>query len=156
MTEAWGYFALGLLLLALGGDSIVKGASGLAQRIGASPFVAGLLLIAFGTSLPELAVNARAVWVGSQELALGNAVGSNIVNLGLTLGLAAVVAPLLVRMRVLSPLLVLLALASLALIVFGLEGVVGRGEGMALLLGFVAALAFLLARASREDAGVRA
>ena len=77
--------ALGLLLLALGGDSIVKGASGLAQRIGASPFVAGLLLIAFGTSLPELAVNARAVWVGSQELALGNAVGSNIVNLGLTL-----------------------------------------------------------------------
>ena len=115
MTEAWGYFALGLLLLALGGDSIVKGASGLAQRIGASPFVAGLLLIAFGTSLPELAVNARAVWVGSQELALGNAVGSNIVNLGLTLGLAAVVAPILVRMRVLSPLLVLLALASLAL-----------------------------------------
>ncbi len=156
MTEAWGYFALGLLLLALGGDSIVKGASGLAQRIGASPFVAGLLLIAFGTSLPELAVNARAVWVGSQELALGNAVGSNIVNLGLTLGLAAVVAPILVRMRVLSPLLVLLALASLALIVFGLDGVVGRGEGMALLLGFVAALAFLLARASREDAGVRA
>lgn len=156
MTEAWGYFALGLLLLALGGDSIVKGASGLAQRIGASPFVAGLLLIAFGTSLPELAVNARAVWVGSQELALGNAVGSNIVNLGLTLGLAAVVAPILVRMRVLSPLLVLLALASLALIVFGLDGVVGRGEGMALLLGFVAALAFLQARASREDAGVRA
>jgi len=155
MTEAWGYFVLGLVLLALGGDSIVKGASGLAQRLGASPFVAGLLLIAFGTSLPELAVNARAVWVGSQELALGNAVGSNIVNLGLTLGVAALVAPVLVRMRVLSPLLVLLALVSLALIVFGLDGVVSRVEGGALLLGFVAALAFLLARAPREDAGVR-
>jgi len=155
MTEAWGYFALGLVLLALGGDSIVKGASGLAQRVGASPFVAGLLLIAFGTSLPELAVNARAAWVGSQELALGNAVGSNIVNLGLTLGVAALVAPLLVRLRVLSPLLVLLALASLALIVFGLDGVVSRVEGGVLLLGFVAALAFLLARAPREAQAVR-
>ncbi|WP_334179293.1 calcium/sodium antiporter [Pseudoxanthomonas sp.] len=155
MTEAWGYFVLGLVLLALGGDSIVKGASGLAQRVGASPFVAGLLLIAFGTSLPELAVNARAVWVGAQDLALGNAVGSNIVNLGLTLGVAALVAPLVVRMRVLSPLLVLLALASLALIVFGLDGVISRTEGVALLIGFVAALAFLLVRAPREDATVR-
>jgi len=156
MTEAWGYFALGLVLLALGGDSIVKGASGLAQRFGASPFVAGLVLIAFGTSLPELAVNARAMWVGSHELALGNAVGSNIVNLGLTLGLAAVVAPVVIRMRLLSPLLVLLAVATLALIVFGLDGVVSRIEGMALLLAFVAMLAFLLARAPREDAAVRA
>jgi cation:H+ antiporter len=155
MMEAWGYFALGLVLLALGGDSIVKGASGLAQRFGASPFVAGLLLIAFGTSLPELAVNARAVWVGAQELALGNAVGSNIVNLGLTLGMAALVAPVVIRMRVLSSLLVLLGLASLALIVFGLDGVVSRVEGLVLLLGFVAVLAFLLARASREDARVR-
>ena len=155
MAEAWGYFALGLVLLALGGDSIVKGASGLAQRLGASPFVAGLLLIAFGTSLPELAVNARAAWVGSQELALGNAVGSNIVNLGLTLGVAALVAPVLVRLRVLSPLLVLLALATLALIVFGLDGVVSRAEGGVLLLGFVASLVFLLARASREQVAVR-
>jgi len=155
MMEAWGYFALGLVLLALGGDSIVKGASGLAQRFGVSPFVAGLLLIAFGTSLPELAVNARAVWVGAQELALGNAVGSNIVNLGLTLGMAALVAPVVIRMRVLSSLLVLLGLASLALIVFGLDGVVSRVEGLVLLLGFVAVLAFLLARASREDARVR-
>ncbi|MEL1262798.1 calcium/sodium antiporter [Pseudoxanthomonas putridarboris] len=156
MMEAWGYFALGLVLLALGGDSIVKGASGLAQRFGASPFVAGLLLIAFGTSLPELAVNARAVWVGAQDLALGNAVGSNIVNLGLTLGLAALVAPVLIRMRVLSPLLVLLAVATLALIVFGLDGVISRVEGCVLLLGFVAMLGFLLARAPRESPDVRA
>ena len=65
MLAAIGLFLLGLLLLALGGDSIVKAASGLAQRFGASPFVAGLLLVAFGTSLPELAVNARAFAVGA-------------------------------------------------------------------------------------------
>jgi cation:H+ antiporter len=155
MMEAWSYFLLGLVLLALGGDSIVKGASGLAQRLGASPFVAGLLLVAFGTSLPELFVNARAYVVGAQDLALGNAVGSNIANFGLTLGLAAVAAPLVVRMRLLSPLLVLLALATCAMIVFGLDGVIGRGEGIALLLGFVALVAFLLARAGTETDEVR-
>src|SRR3546814_9468601 len=76
MFEAIGLFVLGLVLLALGGDSIVKGTSGLAQRMGVSPFVAGLLLVAFGTSLPELAVNARAVFTGNPALALGNAVRS--------------------------------------------------------------------------------
>ena len=155
MAEAWGFFALGLVLLALGGDSIVKGASGLAQKLGASPFVAGLLLVAFGTSLPELFVNARAYMVGAQDLALGNAVGSNIVNVGLTLGVAALCAPLLVRLRLLSPLLVLLAVATFALIVFGLDGVVSRGEGIVLLLAFVAVLAFLLARSGREQVEVR-
>ncbi|WP_305805229.1 calcium/sodium antiporter [Stenotrophomonas sp. YIM B06876] len=156
MLEAIGLFLLGLLLLALGGDSIVKAASGLAQRFGASPFVAGLLLVAFGTSLPELAVNARAFAVGAQELALGNAVGSNIVNVGLTLALAALAAPLLVRTRLLPPLLVLLAVATLALIAFGLDGVISRGEGLVLLLGFVAVLVFLLRRARREPVELQA
>jgi cation:H+ antiporter len=156
MAEAWGFFALGLVLLALGGDSIVKGASGLAQKIGASPFVAGLLLVAFGTSLPELFVNARAYVVGAQDLALGNAVGSNIVNVGLTLGLAAIATPLLVRMRLLSHLLVVLTLATLLVIVFGLDGVISQVEGIVLLVAFVAVLAFLLARARRESPDVQA
>lgn len=155
MVEALGFFALGLVLLALGGDSIVKGASGLAQKFGASPFVAGLLLVAFGTSIPELFVNARAYAVGAQDLALGNAVGSNIVNFGLTLGLAAIAAPLLVRMRLLSSLLVLLVVATLALIVFGLDGVVSRIEGGVMLLAFVAMLAFIIVRSGRESVEVR-
>ncbi|MET0718362.1 MAG: calcium/sodium antiporter [Pseudoxanthomonas sp.] len=141
--------------MALGGDSIVKGASGLAQKVGASPFVAGLLLVAFGTSLPELFVNARAYVDGAQDLALGNAVGSNIVNVGLTLGLAAIAAPLLVRMRLLSPLLVLLTLCTLLVILFGLNGVITRVEGFVLLAVFVASLAFLLARARRESPEVQ-
>ena len=155
MFEAIAWFVLGLVLLALGGDSIVKAASGLAQRFGASPFVAGLLLVAFGTSLPELVVNARAFAVGAQELALGNAVGSNIVNVGLTLGLAALAFPLVVRTRLLSPLLVLLAVATLALIVFGLDGAISRIEGIVLLLGFVGVLAFLLKRARHEPVALQ-
>ncbi|MEO6365726.1 MAG: calcium/sodium antiporter [Luteimonas sp.] len=156
MFEALGFFALGLVLLALGGDSIVKGASGVAQRFGASPFVAGLLLVAFGTSLPELAVNARAVWAGSQQLALGNAVGSNVVNVGLTLGIAALVSPLLVRSRAIVPLLAWLVGTTLVVIAMGFDGVLVRSEGAILLFGFVGMLFFLFKRARNEPVELQA
>ena len=156
MAGAALWFVAGLVLLALGGDSIVKGASGLAQRFGASPFIAGLLLVAFGTSLPELAVNARAVWVGSQSLALGNAVGSNIANIGLTLGAAALAAPLVLRSRAVGPLLVWLLAMTAVTIGFGLDGVLSRSEGLLLLAGFVVMLVFLLLRGKREPAELQA
>ena len=156
MATAVMWFVAGLVLLALGGDSIVKGASGLAQRFGASPFIAGLLLVAFGTSIPELAVNARAVWVGSQSLALGNAVGSNIANIGLTLGAAALAAPLFLRSRAVGPLLVWLLATTALTIGLGLDGVLSRNEGLLLLAGFVVMLAFLLMRGKREPAELQA
>ena len=127
----------------------------MAQKFGASPFIAGLLLVAFGTSIPELFVNARAYAVGAQDLALGNAVGSNIVNFGLPLGLAALAAPLLIRMRLLSPMLVALVVATLAVILFGLDGVISQLEGIVLLLAFVAMLVFMLVRSGRESLEVR-
>jgi cation:H+ antiporter len=150
MFEAIGLFVLGLVLLALGGDSIVKGASGLAQRFGASPFVAGMVLVAVGTSLPELAVNLHAIARGQQALALGNAVGSNVVNFGLTLGAAALAAPLLVRWRALAPMLLVLIVGTAAVIGLGLDGALSRIEGMILLLAFVAVVAYSIARARRE------
>lgn len=151
MFEAVGFFVLGLLLLALGGDSIVKAASGLAQRFGASPFVAGLVVVAFGTSLPELAVNARAVAVGEPALALGNAVGSNIANVGLTLGAAALAAPLLVRWRALAPLLLCLMLATVLVAALGWDGRLAGWEGALLLVAFVAVFAACLGRSRREQ-----
>ena len=155
MATALGFFLLGLLLLALGGDSIIKGAAGLAQKLGLSPFASGLLLVAFGTSLPELAVNARAVWVGSQSLALGNAIGSNVVNFGLTLGAAAFAAPLLVRWRALLPLLLCFIVASVALIGFGLDGALSQVEGLILLLAFFVVLAWAFIRSRSETQDVR-
>jgi cation:H+ antiporter len=151
MLSATAELLLGLLLLALGGDAIVKAAAGLAQRFGISSFAAGLLLVAFATSLPELAVNAHAFASGAYDLALGNAVGSNLANIGLTLAVAAIVAPLLVRMRLLGPLLLLLLLATGALIVFALDGAIGRGEGALLLLAFAALLLLLRLRAHSES-----
>jgi cation:H+ antiporter len=143
MFEAIGWCVLALALLALGGDSVLKGASGLARRFGLSAFATGLLLVAFGTSIPELAVNVRALFVGSQSLALGNAIGSNLVNIGLTLGLAAIAAPLAVRWRALGPLLACLAL--------GYDGVLTRVEGIGLVIAFVAVVAFALTRSGRES-----
>ena len=156
MLESIGYFALGLFLLLLGGDSVVKGASGLGQRLGLSPFAAGLLLIAFATSIPELAVNAYAWNAGQSDLAFGNAIGSNIVNIGLTLGVAAFAAPLLLGMRVLAAEVVLILVASGMVLFFGLDGVIARWEGGVLLAGFVGFVAFVFRRGHQESAAVQA
>lgn len=153
MTTLWLLF--GLLLLMLGGDSVVKGASGLAQRFKLSPFVTGMFLVAFATSIPELAVNTRAFFTGSQNLALGNAIGSNIVNFGLTLGLAAVVAPLTIRWRALAPLLLCLMAATIATIALGYDGVLSRLEGAIFLAVFVAVLAFAMLRSRSESKDVQ-
>jgi cation:H+ antiporter len=147
---------LGLVLLALGGDSIVKGASGLGRHLRLSPFATGLLLVAFGTSLPELAVNARAAWTGSQALALGNAVGSNIVNFGLTLGLAALIAPLVIRWRALAPMLLWFLLTCVLVVGLGWDGALTWSDGLVLLLAFVVAVVFAFVRGRQESPEVRA
>ncbi len=154
ISIAW--FLLGLLLLALGGDSIVKAVAGLAQRFGASAFIAGLLLLGVATSLPELAVNARALWVGQPELAVGNAIGSSIANLGLTLAVAAIAAPLLLRARLQGVLWWSLLAAGLLLIVFGLDGRLQRWEAGVLVAGFVLVQIVLLRRGRLEAPDVQA
>lgn len=155
MAADIGYFLLGILLLLLGGDSALRGASGLAQRLGASPFAAGLMLVVFASSIPELVVNAYAVSVGASDLALGNAVGSNVVNIGLTLGLAALVAPLVATMRLLAVEVVLVLVATGLVLLFALDGAIARWEGAVLLAGFAAFLVLAFRRARDEPAAVR-
>ena len=150
MIGALFYFAAGIVLLALGGDSVVKAASGLARRAGLSPFVTGLVLVAFATSVPELAVNLRAMWVGDHALALGNVVGSNIANFGLTLGAAALCAPLLIRWKALPSLLVCLVVATLATILLGQDGALTRLDGLVLLAAFVVVFGFAVAFGRRQ------
>jgi cation:H+ antiporter len=148
-------FLLGLLLLLLGGDSLLRGASGLAQRLGLSPFAAGLLLVTFATSMPELAVNAYAVHAGASDLALGNAFGSNIVNIGLTLAIAALVAPVAASMRLLAGEVVFVLVATGMVLLFGLDGTIARWEGALLLAGFAGFLVYVFARARHEAPAVR-
>jgi len=85
---------IGLVLLVIGGDALVRGAVGAARRLRVSPLVTGLVLVGFGTSTPELVTSVNAVLKDSAGIAVGNVVGSNIANILLILGLAAVITPL--------------------------------------------------------------
>lgn len=150
MLTSTGLFFCGLLVLLLGGDSAVKGLAGFSQRLGLSGFKTGVLMMLFATSISELAVNAYAVFNGHPEIALGNAVGSNIVNIGLTLALAAISAPMLLGMRSLALQIVFVLVATGAVLLLGLDGILQRWEGAILLAAFIAAVFLVMQRANNE------
>ena len=150
MLISTGLFFCGLLVLLLGGDSAVKGLAGLSQRLGLSGFKTGVLMMLFATSIPELAVNAYAIFNGHPELALGNAVGSNIVNIGLTLALAAISAPMLLSMRSLALQIVFLLVATGAVLLLGLDGGLQQWEGGLLMLTFIFAVFIVMQRSGNE------
>jgi len=91
------FLIAGLLGLVFGGDLLVRGAVDLARRMGLSPLIIGLTLVGFGTSTPELVTSLQAAFVGSPGIAVGNVVGSNIANILLILGFAAVLAPVIIE-----------------------------------------------------------
>lgn len=151
------WFALGIAALALGADSAVRGLAGLARTRGAAAFGVGLLLAAFGGSVPDAAVNVAAVAAGHPALALGNIVGASIVNLGLLLGLAAMLRPLEVRAPVMKPLGVALMATALALLAMSHNGRIGYLDGLVLLAGFALLVVIVMRQpAVASDAGVRA
>ncbi len=134
---------LGLLFLLGGGAALVNGASGLAQRLGVPPLVIGLTIVAFGTSAPELVINLLAAVRGTTELAFGNVVGSNLANIGLVLGLAALIRPVNIEGELVRRELPLLLLATAVLLVMVLDGplqgtsaLLNRTDGIILLLLF--------------------
>jgi len=135
--------ALGLLLLIAGGTALVRGASQLAERLGISPMIIGLTIVGFGTSTPELIVNLMASIEGESALAFGNVVGSNISNLGLILGTAAIIQTIDIQGSVVRREVPLLLLVTTIITVMGLDGVlegtaprIGRADSIILLLLF--------------------
>ncbi|MEZ5463974.1 MAG: calcium/sodium antiporter [Lysobacteraceae bacterium] len=155
MLGLFGWFVLGLVLLVLGADSFVKGAGGIALKLGIRPFVVGMVLVGFGTSAPELAVNMTAAYQGRYDLAIGNVVGSNIANIGLILGLIALFRPLAVQMRLLRVEVPLLIGIGLVLWLLCLDGRIGRVDGILLLAGFVALMVFVARGAKHEPSLVQ-
>ncbi len=132
----------GLAMLYLGGEALVRGASGLAFRFGMSSLAIGLTVVAIGTSMPELTVSVDATLAGLGDIAIGNVVGSNICNVGLILGVASLLRPSVVSAKVVrldAPLMVVVSLC-LALALF--DGVVSRFEGSLLLIGLAAYIGF--------------
>lgn len=148
--------AAGLFLLFAGGEVLVRGASSLAARLRVSPLVIGLTVVAFGTSAPELAVSLEATLSGAQDIALGNVLGSNIANIGLILGITALLRPARVEARLVRIDAPLMVGASLLLLVLLADGLISRPEGIVLLVGLVGWIGFTGVAAGRESEAVRA
>lgn len=132
----------GLVLLVLGGELLVRGAVQIAARLGISPLLVGLTVVAFGTSMPELVTSVQASLANAPGIALGNIVGSNIANVLLILGLAALLCPIAVESRALARDGGLGLVVALALLAVGLFWTLDRVVGVALLVSLVAYIIF--------------
>ncbi|RLA07548.1 MAG: calcium/sodium antiporter [Gammaproteobacteria bacterium] len=132
---------IGLALLAWSADRFVDGASALAVRLGVSPMIIGLTIVAFGTSAPEIMVSAMAALNGNPELALGNAVGSNIANIGLVIGVTALIAPLTVQSQTLRREFPLMGAVMVFALVLLFDQQLSRIDGILLLMGMLVLMA---------------
>lgn len=131
------WLAIGLVLLTLGAEWLVRGASTLALAAKISPLVVGLTVVAFGTSAPELFVTVAATIEGEPGIALGNVVGSNIFNVLFILGISAMIVPLTVAPQLLRVDLPLMIGVSAVAALLAIDGGIGRYEGLAFLIGLV-------------------
>ena len=140
-------FVGGLVLLVGGAEILVRGAARLAAKSGISPLVVGLTVVALGTSSPEIAVSVASARSDSAGLALGNVIGSNIANVLLILGLAAVVTPLTVKSRLIRTDVPIMILASGVVLLLALDGALGRGDAL-VLFALLAGYGWILVRMS--------
>ncbi len=138
------FLAVGIVLLYIGGEFLVRNATALATRLGISPLVIGLTVVAFGTSAPELAATLASVFNGAPELATGNVVGSNTANVGLILASAALIFPLYASKLFLRRDFPVMLAVSLILIPILLDGVVSRLEGGILVAVLITYLVYLI------------
>lgn len=146
---------LGLVGLIIGGDLLVRGASKLAAAARISPLVIGITVVSFGTSAPELAVTVQAAIAGSPELAVGNVVGSNIANVLLILGAAALIAPLAVQSRIVKVDLPMIFGAALAFWLMALDGVISWVDGAILFAALLVYLVWSIKQGSGEQEEVQ-
>lgn len=150
-------------MILLGANGLTDGSSSVAKRFGISDLVIGLTIVAFGTSAPELMVSLVSSIKGSAQLAIGNVVGSNIFNILMIVGLTAVVMPIKVQKNTITNEIPLVLLSSLALVACasdvvldgGVGNVIGRGDGILLLLFFAIFMryTFSIAKSSGEESG---
>lgn len=148
---------LGLGLLVWSADKFVDGASGLAKHFQVPPLVIGLTIVSVCTSLPEMIVSAIAAWEGNNNLGIGNVIGSNIANIGLVLGITALISPVFVQAKILKrefPVLLLIMCLALALM---WDGVLGFADGVVLFVGVIALVFWLYQSGMKErDAALAA
>jgi cation:H+ antiporter len=132
------YLISGLVLLFLGAEGLIRGSSNLAIKIGITPLVVGLTVVAFGTSTPELVVSLKAALLGNSSISLGNVVGSNIANIALILGVAALIRPLDVHAKVIMREIPIMIGISILLLLLLIDGELGFIDGLVFVFGILA------------------
>ena len=130
-------FIAGITGVYFGAEWLVKGSSKLSRDLGIKPIVIGLTVVAFGTSSPELAVSLTASIKGSNDIAIGNIIGSNIANIGLILGISAIVLPLQVERIIMKRELPLMIAISAALYIMAIDKKIGLIDGVILFTGII-------------------
>ncbi|MEZ4703431.1 MAG: calcium/sodium antiporter [Rhodothermales bacterium] len=146
-------FVIGLVILYFGAEWLVKGAAGLAIRYGIRPMVVGITVVALATSMPEFVVNFLAALDGEDSLALGNVVGSNIANIGLILGISALVLPLAVSSTTLRNEYPMMMGVALLFYLLSLDGTISRIDGGILITGLAAFFIYVI-RDTRKHAAL--
>ena len=141
---------IGIALLTGGGQLFVTGSARVAQAFGIPPIVVGVVVIGFGTSAPEMVASVLAAAQGRSGVAFGNLVGSNISNIGLVLGTAAMVQPAIVNVTIVRREALISTVAALLFIGLALNGTLSAPEGVVLIVAFIAAMGWLLWLALRE------
>lgn len=144
------YLVGGLIMLFVGAEGLIRGSSNLAIKIGITPLVVGLTVVAFGTSAPELVVSLRAALLGNSSIALGNAVGSNIANIALVLGVAAIIRPLKVHAKVIMREIPIMIGISVLLLLLLIDGELGFIDGLIFVIGLISYLIFNVITARNE------
>ena len=140
---------VGVLLLLIGGDFLVKSAASLAKKLNISPFLIGVTVVSFGTSAPELIVSLKAAFNGSSGIAIGNVIGSNVANLALVLGITVLIRPVVLDSKKLQFAWFAMLVASLMFFGFSLDGILDRLDGFFLITGLI--LFLILSIRKRDD-----
>ncbi|WP_300436947.1 calcium/sodium antiporter [Christiangramia sp.] len=146
------FLLIGFVLLVIGGEFLVRSSVALSLKLNISRMVIGLTVVSFATSAPELLVSLQAAIEGFSDISLGNVIGSNIANIGLVLGLTAMVSPLMVDRdfyRINWPTMMIFSIVLYFFLLSNNE--LSRIEGVALLIGLVAYLFLLIKRSRRKD-----
>ncbi|MFO7527096.1 MAG: calcium/sodium antiporter [Ignavibacteriaceae bacterium] len=131
------YLSGGILMLYAGAEGLVRGSSSLALRVGIAPLVVGLIVVSLGTSSPELVVSLKAALEGNGNISLGNVVGSNIANIALILGVAAIIRPMKVLAQVVKREIPIMIFVSLILVLFLIDHQISFIEGIVFSIGIV-------------------
>ncbi|MGL5871783.1 MAG: sodium:calcium antiporter, partial [Xenococcaceae cyanobacterium] len=140
----------GLVLLVVGAELLVRGSSKLAAILGIAPLIIGLTIVAYGTSAPEMAVSVMSSLSGQADIAVGNVIGSNIFNVLFILGISALVSPLIVTRQLVRSDVPIMIGVSILMLFFGLDGKIGRVDGIILFVGGVVYTLSLIYQGSKQ------